>query len=104
MGPTGLNHPKSVSTPPPNSQSPASTAQGRPGFKPSIYMNPVVPSMPAPLNDPNGFLAPCPDRSPPSTTRKSSAVRLPIHVFFHYRLGLHGLLPVFPVRKFSVRP
>src|ERR671913_215987 len=68
-GPKGLSSPKTVSTPPPNSESPARYAQGRPGRIPSISMKPLVPSNPGPPKDPKSFWAPWPAIREPCTTR-----------------------------------
>src|SRR5215208_4294855 len=77
-GPRGLRNPSAVSTPPPNSESPARNAQGRPGVRPSISMKPLVPSSPGPLNEPNSFWAPWPVSREPSTSRNITAARLPM--------------------------
>src|ERR687897_1059060 len=68
-GPKGLSSPKTVSTPPPNSESPARYAQGRPGRIPSISMKPLVPSNPGPPKDPNSFWAPWPAIRVPCANR-----------------------------------
>src|SRR5919112_2043186 len=68
-GPRGFNSPRPVSTPPPNSESPARYAHGRPGRMPSISMKPLVPSSPGPPKDPKSFWAPWPAIREPCTTR-----------------------------------
>src|SRR5215212_5593007 len=74
-GPNGLSSPKAVSTPPPNSESPARVAQGRPGFKPSISINWLVPSRPGPPKAPNSFWAPWPAISDPCAKRTINGAR-----------------------------
>src|ERR671910_3375594 len=81
-GPKGLSSPSAVSTPPPNSESPARYAQGRPGRIPSISMKPLVPSNPGPPKDPNSFWAPWPAIREPCTTRTSmGAASLTLEAF-----------------------
>src|SRR5215212_2983852 len=81
-GPSGLRNPNAVSTPPPNSDSPARYAQGRPGRIPSISMKPLVPSNPGPPKDPKSFWAPWPAIREPCTTRTiMGAVSFTFEVF-----------------------
>src|SRR3712207_6499064 len=88
MGPSGLSSPRSESTPPPNSEPPAMTAQGRPRRSPMDSSQALVPSRPYPPHQPNSFWAPWPVMSPPSTRRNTSVARFLTYIsFLRPRLG-----------------
>src|SRR5215210_9318132 len=75
-GPRGLRNPRTMSTPPPNSDSPAAMAQGPPGRNPRDSSQPLVPCKPCPSNQTNNFCDPWPAINEPKVARKISKARL----------------------------
>src|SRR5829696_8797848 len=65
IGPKGLSSPRAVSSPPPNSQSPARNAQGPPGRNPSISIKTACALKAVPSERPEQLLSPvtCQQRS-----------------------------------------
>jgi hypothetical protein len=101
-GPRGLRNPRSMSMPPPNSESPAPIAQGLPGRNPRDSSQPLVPRNPYPSNQPNNFCDPWPAINEPKVARKISKARLratsPPRLFLF--LGDAKLLTAFPPSPF----
>src|SRR5919199_338901 len=102
-GPRGLRNPRSISTPPPNSESPAAMAQALPGRNSRDSSQSLVPCKPCPSNQPNNFCDPWPAINQPKVARKISKARLrapsPLRLFF--LLGDAKLLTTSPPSPFS---
>src|SRR5919199_4149914 len=101
-GPRGLSNPRSISTPPPNSESPAAMAQALPGRNSRDSSQSLVPCKPCPSNQPNNFCDPWPAINEPKVTRKISKARLrapsPLRLFL--LLGDAKLLTTSPPGPF----